>query len=304
MILKLIENQSSIRETDKILDGIVLLYKEAGDTSMLLTNRTKKKLKVPKMGHTGTLDPFASGLMILCVNNATKVAEIFQTLPKVYDAEFVFGEEKDSHDTEGKTVHAGGRIPQLSEIQAVLSEFTGKISQIPPIFSAAWVDGERAYNRARQGEEVELNAREVEVYDYQIIDYKDKYLKVRVNCSSGTYIRSLARDLGRKLGTYAFAKELKRVSIGEFFLENAKTLAEVSEGDIIPLNRGLSFLPSYELKTEIIHKVKNAVPLQRDFFIKNSPDMNQQNYFWVKDKENEIVAVLKGKKYYYINRES
>lgn len=286
------------------MDGIYLLSKEIRDTSMFVVNKAKAVLKLKKAGHTGTLDPFASGLIIVCANQATKTAQVFQNLSKIYEAVFVFGEEKDTDDLTGKTIATSAIIPNLEDIKSVLPLFMGKIDQVPPEYSAVWVDGVRAFNLKRSGQEVELKAKKIEVFEFEILDYWDNELRVRINCSSGSYIRAIARDLGRILKSYAYVKALKRLTIGEYTLNQAKLISEISVNDFIPLQKALEFLPAHILKPEFEVNVCNAVPIREEFFSNQPPDLTKDEFYVVLTSKNKLLAVLKGGKYYYIDKEA
>ena len=206
------------------MDEIIFVDKPAGMTSFgavarvrrILSEREGKKVKV---GHTGTLDPFATGLLILMAGKATKKAMEFTKLDKVYEATICLGKTSTTGDPEGEITETGAELPSLEQIQAVIPEFVGKIKQRPPIFSAIKIDGQRAYKLARKGKEVEMPEREVEIFSLDIISYEAPYLKIRTHVSSGTYIRTLAEDLGKKLGCGAYTKELRRTRIADYKID-------------------------------------------------------------------------------------
>ena len=203
------------------MEEIIFVDKPAGMTSFgavarvrrVLSEREGKKVKV---GHTGTLDPFATGLLILMAGKATKKAMEFTKLDKVYEATICLGKTSTTGDPEGEITETGAELPSLEQIQAVIPEFVGKIKQRPPIFSAIKIDGQRAYKLARKGKEVEMPEREVEIFSLDIISYEAPYLKIRTHVSSGTYIRTLAEDLGKKLGCGAYTTELRRIRISTY----------------------------------------------------------------------------------------
>lgn len=203
------------------MEEIIFVDKPAGITSFgavarvrrILSEREGKKVKV---GHTGTLDPFATGLLILMAGKATKKAMEFTKLDKEYEATICLGSVSTTGDTEGEITETGVEIPDLPEIEAAAKSFVGKIQQTPPAFSAIKINGQRAYKLARQGKEVEMPTREVEIYSLDILSYEKPYLKIRTHVSSGTYIRTLAEDLGKKLGCGAYTKELRRTKISTY----------------------------------------------------------------------------------------
>jgi len=189
----------------------------------VLSEHADKKVKV---GHTGTLDPFATGLMILVVGKECRNASHYTKQDKVYEATFELGKTSTTGDTEGELTNISSHEPSRDEIDAVLAAFTGEIQQRPPIFSAIKVNGQRAYKLARDGKEVEIPLRTITVYSLECINYEYPYLKVRTHVSSGTYIRSLGVDIGEKLGTGAYCRELRRLSIGTWNVTDAKQLRD------------------------------------------------------------------------------
>ena len=169
------------------------------------------------MGHTGTLDPFATGLLILMAGKATKKAMEFAKLDKVYEATIRLGATSSTGDPEGEIVVKSTTINYSRQrIEEVLQKFLGKIEQRPPMFSAIKIDGQRAYKLARAGKEVEMPTRTVEIYSIELIDYSAPFIKIRAHVSSGTYIRTLAEDIGKELGCGAYCIELRRTKIAEY----------------------------------------------------------------------------------------
>ena len=211
-------------------DGVVLIDKPAGMTSFGVVARIRRVLssqagKKIKVGHTGTLDPFATGLMILVVGKECKQAGTYSKLDKVYEATFMLGKESTTGDPEGDLTDIDSRVPTQEGIDTAIARFTGEIRQRPPIFSAIKIDGQRAYKLARNGEEIEMPERTVTVHSLECVDYTYPELKVRAHVSSGTYIRSLAVDIGHALGTGAYCTELRRISIAQWNVSEAQDLA-------------------------------------------------------------------------------
>jgi tRNA pseudouridine55 synthase len=212
-------------------DGIILIDKPAEMTSFgvvarvrrVLTNQAQKKVKV---GHTGTLDPFATGLMILVIGKECKNAGHYTKLDKVYEATIQLGHTSTTGDPEGELTAVSDTVPTLERVQEAIKAFTGEITQRPPIFSAIKINGQRAYKLARNGEEVEIPLRTINVYSLELIDYTYPELKIRAHVSSGTYIRTLASDIGEMLGTGAYTTQLRRVRIAEYDIADAQTLAQ------------------------------------------------------------------------------
>lgn len=214
-----------------MIDGIILIDKPAHMTSFGVVARIRRVLskdagKKIKVGHTGTLDPFATGLMILVIGQECKRAGVYTKLDKVYEATFVLGQESTTGDPEGELTTISDKQPSIDEIEATLAQFRGTIMQRPPIFSAIKINGQRAYKLARNGEEVEIPERSITVHSLEIIDYSYPELKVRTHVSSGTYIRSLAVDIGKSLTTGAYCRELRRTDIAEWSIDDAKQLSD------------------------------------------------------------------------------
>ena len=198
--------------------GFLNINKPQNCTSHDVVVATRKLLGVKKIGHSGTLDPFATGVLIIGINEATR---LFEYLPKdkVYSLEITFGIETDTNDITWKVIKEDKNIPGLNEVTNKLKNFTGQIKQKPPIFSAVKINGQRAYSLARkdQIDLDDLNEKEVEIYSIKIVSYENKKLKLTIHCSSGTYIRSIARDLGKTLNTCAVLSALERIKIGNCF---------------------------------------------------------------------------------------
>lgn len=217
-------------------DGIILIDKPAEMTSFGVVARVRRVLtqqagKKVKVGHTGTLDPFATGLMILVIGKECKNAGHYTKLDKVYEATIKLGEVSTTGDTEGELTAVSDTVPSLERVQEAAKAFTGEITQRPPIFSAIKINGQRAYKLARNGEEVEIPLRSVNVYSLEIIDYAYPELKIRTHVSSGTYIRTLASDIGAALGTGAYTTQLRRTRIADWSLEQAQTLQDLGITD-------------------------------------------------------------------------
>jgi tRNA pseudouridine55 synthase len=206
------------------VSGFVLLDKPVGVTSHDVVKKVRQVLHTVA-GHTGTLDPFASGLLMVLVGSATRLARFVPNEPKVYEAAVRFGVSTDSDDRTGTPV-ASAPLPDEDAVRAAAAQLTGVISQIPPIFSAKHVAGRRAYALARSGREVSLPAVEVKVHYWEFLGRQDDTWLVRVSCSSGTYVRALARDLGRLAGSAAHLAALRRTRIGPFDVSEALSLSD------------------------------------------------------------------------------
>lgn len=197
-------------------------------TSHDVVNRVRKIFGVKRVGHAGTLDPNATGLLIVGVGADTKkLGEIALKTKKTYIAEIFLGEERDTDDSEGQIINKSGKKVNIDEVMKVLNKFKGEQMQTPPIYSAIKLKGKKSYELARMGKEVKLAPRKITVYSIKLVNFEFPILKVEFEVSSGTYIRSLARDIGRELKTYGYLKNLRRTKIGKFSLKDSLTLEEI-----------------------------------------------------------------------------
>jgi tRNA pseudouridine55 synthase len=229
-------------------DGLLVLDKPAGLTSRAAVDRALRWFpRGTRMGHTGTLDPLATGVLVLCLGGATRLAEYVQRMSKTYVSTFRLGARSDTDDADGAvTPVPGAPAPAGAEVLAGLAGMVGTIEQVPPAFSAAKVTGQRAYDLARQGHEVSLRSRTVEVYDLIVRRYDYPELEVEVRCGKGTYVRALARDLGERLGCGAYVQGLRRTRVGPFGADDAVTLeatAEEARARLLPPALAVSELP-------------------------------------------------------------
>lgn len=207
-------------------DSLLLVDKPAGISSFGVVARVRHLLsrklgKKAKVGHTGTLDPFATGLMILVTGQMCRQASQFSKCDKTYEATFVLGKTTSTADVEGRISFGARQRPSRQNLQLALERFRGQISQTPPMFSAIKVGGQRAYSLARQGKSVEIPSRQVMIYSLELVDYNYPRLTIRTRVSSGTYIRALATDLGHALGTGAYCQVLRRLSVDQYSVKQA-----------------------------------------------------------------------------------
>lgn len=252
------------------MNGLIVLDKQTGITSRDAVNRLQGLLpRRLKLGHTGTLDPLATGVLVLCLGNATRLAEYVQALGKTYRSRFRLGATSDTDDAAGAvTERFPEAIPSEQTIRECLQDFVGQIDQVPPDYSAAHVNGQRAYAHARRGREVELAPRTVRVDRIELLNYDYPFLDVEIDCGKGTYIRSLARDLGDQLHCGGLVQELRRTRIGPFVPEMALTdLSKVGiAASLIPMLRAVEHLPELLLPESEIQLLKNGqfldVPLE------------------------------------------
>lgn len=207
-------------------DSVILVDKPAGITSFGVVARVRRKLsqqlgKKAKVGHTGTLDPFATGLMIIVTGKECRNAGNYSKLDKEYEATIRLGQTSTTGDPEGEITNVATTEPSKEAVEAVLRQFVGEITQQPPIFSAIKINGRRAYDLARKGEVVEMPKRQVTIFELELIDYTYPNIRIRTHVSSGTYIRTLAEDVGTALATGAYCSELRRTKVAEYSVLDA-----------------------------------------------------------------------------------
>lgn len=215
------------------MDDVYLIDKPKGWTSFDVVGKTRNMLRAQtgkkiKVGHAGTLDPLATGLLIVLIGKATKRQDSFMKLDKVYDVTLKLGQTSTTADEEGKKTNVSDRQPTDSEVRAAIQSFVGEISQIPPAYSAIKIDGQRAYKLARAGKEVKIDPRKVTIYSIEQISYEYPSITFTTNVSSGTYIRSLVTDIGNALKTGAYMTDLRRTSIGEHTIKQALPMSEIT----------------------------------------------------------------------------
>ena len=238
------------------MDGWLILDKPVGLGSTQAVSAVKRALRTggygkAKVGHGGTLDPLASGVLPIALGEATKITGRMLDADKAYDFTIRFGDETSTLDAEGPVIATSDVRPTLAEVEAVLPRFTGTISQVPPVYSALKVDGQRAYDLARKGEEVELKSRDVTIHTLDLVDFNGDSATFAARVSKGTYIRSLARDIAHALGTVGYVTMLRRIKAGPFSLESAIRLDILDEAAkdarlqelLLPLTAGLVDIP-------------------------------------------------------------
>ena len=217
-------------EPKKSADGVVLVDKKAGITSHDVVERFRRRAKIKKVGHTGTLDPLATGLLVLCVGKATRLQAYLMGMEKTYEGTIQFGWATDSYDSTGEPVgEAVEKSIEGIDLAPHVAKLSGEIEQMPPAFSAKKIDGVRAYELARKGEEVKLQPKRVTVYEFTIVEVQGSTARFLVRSSAGTYMRSLAHDLGQAIGVPAHLKELRRTKIGNFDIAQAIGFDELSD---------------------------------------------------------------------------
>lgn len=247
--------------------GVLNINKPRGVTSSQVVVKVKKILNTKKVGHMGTLDPLASGVLPICVGKATRLFDYFLKKQKTYIAHFQFGKETTTLDLEGEVVKTSNNIPNLEEVKNAIKNFIGKISQIPPNYSSKKIDGRKAYNLARKGQDVELKPCEVTIFEYQLLKQIDNAtFEFLITCSAGTYIRALARDLGYALNSCATMTSLLRTKTGAFSLEDAVNIENITreelEKKLIPIEAVLADFEKITLLKSDFQRLLNGLPLK------------------------------------------
>ena len=268
MVPVTVESMSKPRSRTQFrpLHGILLLDKPAGMSSNQALQRVRHLLRAEKGGHTGSLDPLATGLLPLCLGEATKIAGLLLGEDKVYETTALLGASTDTDDADGSLIEQRP-VPalDLAALELAVQPFIGRIEQRPPQYSALKQGGVANYQRARAGEVVEVASRQVEVMAIEIVDWQSPRLTLRIHCGSGTYIRSLVRDLGEQLGCGAHVERLRRLWVRPFVDPAMHTLAELEalteparEACLLPLDAGLHHLPALELSAEQLAKLRQG----------------------------------------------
>jgi len=260
------------------VNGILIIDKPAGITSHDVVSRVRRILKTKRVGHTGTLDPFATGVMVILVGQATRLAQFLDKDEKEYEALVRFGFETDTGDRTGqrRDAETGGRSDAVTrkEVEKALEDFRGEIEQTPPMYSAKKIDGKKLYEHARKGETVERKPVSVTIQELELLSEPPasaggtksdfETVQLRVSCSAGTYIRTLAEDIGRKLGVGAHLEELRRTRAGKFTIGQSLTLDDLAHSPdpssaLVPMEHAVAHLPTLVLSEERITKTKNGL---------------------------------------------
>lgn len=254
--MELVYRTSSVRIL--LMDGFLVINKPKGITSHDAVAFARRRLKIKKIGHAGTLDPMATGVLVLGIGSATRLLEYIQHTDKEYEAEVTFGATSNTDDAEGEiTAFPNAKRVLREELENVLPEFIGELDQIPPQFSAIKINGQTSYSRARKGEEVKLKARKVKIQEIEIRHFEFPKAEIAICCGSGTYIRSLARDLGARLEAGAYLSKLTRTRVGKFAINHAVPLRSIRSDKILPIEEGIP-LPQINLTRNEADKISNG----------------------------------------------
>lgn len=252
------------------MDGIIVINKPSGYTSHDIVSKIRKKLNIKKVGHTGTLDPLATGVLPILLGGGTKLSQYLINHDKEYIATIKLGVKTDTGDIEGQVI-AEKQVPEISVegLGQVLKSFLGPQKQVPPMYSAIKVNGKKLYEYARQGEKIEIEPRSIEIYSIGLLELKQEQIKIKVACSKGTYIRTLCEDIAEKLNTVGTMSALKRTKVGEFDLEKAITVEELENEQIVQnslITPEQLFInkPEIKLVSEELVKFLNGMTLKKE----------------------------------------
>ena len=291
--------------------GFVVIDKQKNLSSARVVSHVKRTLGVKKVGHTGTLDPFATGVMVCCINHATRLARFFLGGDKKYEALLHLGIETDTQDATGNRI-SERQVPDCSEaeIQNVFGSFTGPLDQIPPVYSALKHKGVPLYKHARRGKPIQKPARQILVLALEISEIRLPYIQFEVTCSAGTYIRTLGADIGNALGCGGHLKTLRRIQSSGFSIGDAMTLEafekraanETFSQYAVGMTEALGYMPEWTAGKNLKNKIVNGVPLtQKDVPVKALPDKDK--FIKIIDGNRELLAVIEqnetGSEYYY-----
>jgi tRNA pseudouridine55 synthase len=248
-----------------------------------------------RLGHTGTLDPLATGVLVLCVGAATRLTEYVQDMAKTYQAGLLLGARSDTDDADGTVIPSVvARPPELETVSRCLEEFVGEMDQVPPAYSAAKVTGQRAYDLARKGHEVSLKPRQVRIYALHLLSYQYPHLELEIHCGKGTYIRSLARDLGERLGCGALVERLRRTRVGPFSVDDAVSLdfdAETARTRLLPLSAAVTELNKVCLDGKAIGRLQCGGTLPLDDSSLRSIPLPDDGELAVFDSDGKLALI-------------
>lgn len=278
------------------MDGVIIVDKPRDWTSHDVVGKMRRLAGTRRIGHLGTLDPGATGVLPLVINRATRLAQFFTRNDKVYEGVIHFGYSTDSYDMDGAAT--SGETPvtlQRDELESLLDRFRGEISQVPPPISAKKIAGRPAYELARKGQPVELKPVAVEIYDLDVLQIEGCEVTIRMHCSAGTYVRSVAHDAGQALGCGAFLKSLRRMASGDFKIDQARTLEELAllaqedrlDEALIPASQLLPAFPAELVDTITVGQIRNG----RDFRVSPFQGSAESRYVKAVTPQGELVAI-------------
>jgi len=283
------------------ISGILIVDKSAGISSAKVVARVKKLLKARKAGHTGTLDPFATGVLVCCINRATKLSRFFLHGEKKYEAILHLGIETDTQDSTGKVTNTYNNI-EFSEktIRSVFKQFEGTISQLPPVYSALKYKGIPLYKHARKNKPVQKPARRVSILSLEILEINLPAIRFEVSCSAGTYIRTLCADIGEALGCGGHLKELRRTESSGFTIKDAATLEALEKSAlsedlsdrIISMSNVLKDMPEHVADKTLAQKIMHGNIMTKNDFLPEKGNL-EEGFIKIVDADNSLIAILK-----------
>ena len=293
------------------MQGILVVNKRQGITSHDCIYILRDLLEIKKIGHTGTLDPMATGVLPMTIGKATRVSSFIQNSEKEYIATIEFGIETDTEDITGNIIERSDKIPTEKEVLDILPKFTGRIEQIPPMYSAVRVDGRKLYKIAREGKVVERKARPVKILDIRIIEMDLPRVRMEVSCSKGTYIRTLCHDIGEQLGCGGCMESLIRTRVSAFQIKDAKTLEEIGalkqegmlEEILVPIDEMFPLYPKITVKDDWKAFAKNGNPLDEKM-LKDADSQEEDRQVRLYEESGKFIAIYqwkeKEKKYHIV----
>jgi len=283
------------------ISGILIVDKSAGISSAKVVARVKKLLKARKAGHTGTLDPFATGVLVCCINRATKLSRFFLHGEKKYEAILHLGIETDTQDSTGKVTNTYNNI-EFSEktIRSVFKQFEGTITQLPPVYSALKYKGIPLYKHARKNKPVQKPARRVSILSLEILEINLPAIRFEVSCSAGTYIRTLCADIGEALGCGGHLKELRRTESSGFTIKDAATLEALEKSAlsedlsdrIISMSNVLKDMPEHVADKTLAQKIMHGNIMTKNDFLPEKGNL-EEGFIKIVDADNSLIAILK-----------
>jgi len=279
------------------MDGAIILLKPAGYTSFQTLYPIKKRFKGIKVGHTGTLDKFATGVLVAVLGKFTRLADYITDTEKEYTARFILGKETDTLDPEG-VISKSSEIPSLNRIKKAVLKLTGTIEQVPPQYSAVHVNGVRAYKNARSGNQSVIPARPITIHSFNILKWDPPALDVKIVCSKGTYIRSLARDLGNISGSAAYVEQLSRTRVGNFYLQEAVPPEECTNKTIMSpfeILKRLKTINTVRVKPSYEEKIINGNVPYLNWFEDLSNNFPLNGLFGILDSKDRVLALAQNK---------
>ena len=286
------------------MNGILNIFKPKGISSYQVVKEVRNILNIPKVGHTGTLDPSASGVLLLCLGKATKIAEFLVGMKKHYQGEMTLGITTDSQDAEGKIIDKKEVGTDINEkrIRDIFQKYEGTISQIPPMFSAAHYKGKRLYHLARKGIEVKRSPKEVKIYQFNLINFDQRVnpiVKFEVVCSKGTYIRTLCNDIGNELGCGAHLSNLVRKKVGNFSIEDSMNLEEFKKDKtlgkkyLVSIDSALKGLNKITVKREAIKTILNGGVISSEQIVRIPEELKTEKDIFIKmfDLKGNLLSI-------------